>query len=62
MKPVVLFPGWYVETANPAAHDTAWVLNEKCLRSFIRQEKEQLPVDDVKLISYHLSRYIRTQT
>jgi hypothetical protein len=60
VRPVVLFPGWYVETENASAHDKVWVLNPKCLLSFIQNEKVNLSPEDVKLITFHLSRYIRS--
>jgi hypothetical protein len=61
VRPVVLFPGWYVETENANAHDKVWVLNPKCLLSFIQHEKVDLPPEDVNLITFHLSRYIRSE-
>ena len=61
VRPVVLFPGWYVETAAANAHEKVWVLNPKCLSSFIQNENVDLPAEDVSLIAFHLSRYIRTQ-
>jgi hypothetical protein len=62
VRPVVLFPGWYVETENASAHDKVWVLNPKCLLSFIQNEKVDLPPEDVNLITFHLSRYIRSES
>lgn len=59
-RPVVLFPGWYVETANANAHDKVWVLNPKSLSSFMQNENVDLPAEDVSLIVFHLSRYIRS--
>lgn len=61
-RPVVLFPGWYVKTANANAHDNVWVLNPKSLSSFMQNENVDLPAEDVSLIVYHLSRYIRSVT
>jgi hypothetical protein len=61
VRPVVLFPGWYVVTENASAHDKVWVLNPKCLISFIQNEKVNLPPEDVNLITFHLSRYIRSE-
>jgi hypothetical protein len=60
VRPVVLFPGWYVQTENANAHDKVWVLNPKCLLSFIQNEKVDLPAEDVNMITFHLSRYIRS--
>lgn len=61
VKPVVVFPGWYVETVHAGAHDKVWVLNPKGLPSFIQNDRGDLPPEDLKLVIYHLSRYIRTQ-
>lgn len=61
VKPVVLFPGWYVDTINPAAHKKVWVLNPKNLPSFMQHENGGISPEDVNLIAYHLSRYIRTE-
>jgi len=55
-KPVVVFPGWFVESKN---HNKHWVLNPKGLPKFIENEKEILSYEDVKLAAYHLSRYVR---
>lgn len=56
VKPIVLFPGWFVES-NHEQHDV-WVLNEKGAPVFIQRTKEQLSPEDVSLISFHLKRYI----
>ena len=56
IKPVVVFPGWFVESKN---HNKHWVLNPKGLPTFIQNQKEILSQEDVKLAAYHLSRYIR---
>lgn len=61
VRPVVLFPGWYVETLSARAHDKVWVLNPKCLSSFIQNENVDLPAEDVSLIAFHLSRYVRSR-
>ena len=60
VKPVVVFPGWYVETVHTAAHDKVWVLNPKGLPSFIQNDRGELAPEDVNLAAYHLSRYIRS--
>lgn len=56
VQPIVLFPGWYVES-DQEQHDV-WVLNEKGAPIFIQRTKEQLAPEDVSLISFHLKRYI----
>ena len=56
IKPVVVFPGWWVESKD---HSDIWVLNPKGLPKFIENQKDQLSKEDVQLAAYHLSRYIR---
>jgi hypothetical protein len=60
VKPVVVFPGWYVERAKGKDTTALWVLNPKALPSFIGNEPQRIATEDVKLVAYHLSRYIRT--
>lgn len=57
-RPVVLFPGWYVEAAAAAQRDT-WVLEPKALPAFLDHEPQRLSPEDVKLLAYHLGRHIR---
>jgi hypothetical protein len=58
VRGVVLFPGWFIE---PGAGTTSpiWVLNPKALPEFLKRTPAQLTQEDVKLASFHLSRYIR---
>jgi hypothetical protein len=58
VRPVVLFPGWFVEQA-PASTRRIWVLNPKALPNFLRHEAKQLSDEEVKLAAFHLSRFIR---
>lgn len=59
IKPVVVFPGWYVEPTSEAKGSDVWVLNPRALPAFISNSKSRLGDDEVKLASFHLSRYIR---
>lgn len=59
VKPVVLFPGWFIEHAK-GAFDQVWVLEPKALPAFLEREPRRLEIDQVRIASYHLSRYIRT--
>jgi Nuclease-related domain len=60
VRPVVLFPGWWVESVkSPAAPDT-WVLNPKALSRFIEREPTRLQESDFRLAAYHLERYVRS--
>jgi hypothetical protein len=58
VRPVILFPGWFVEPADGAAKEV-WVLNPKALPEFLQHESERMSREDVKLASYHLSRIVR---
>jgi len=57
VRPVVLFPGWFVEFKG----STVWVLNPQALPSFIEHESNRISESDLHMASYHLVRYIRTQ-
>jgi len=48
--------GW---CAYRASRREVWVLNPKGLPSFLENEAAILSAEDVKLASYHLSRFIR---
>ena len=59
VRSVVLFPGWYVET-QPAGVET-WVLNEKAIESFVRNERQKLSKEEVHKLAEGLGRYVRDQ-
>lgn len=59
IKPVVVFPGWYVESTSEARSSEVWVLNPKALPTFIANSKANLSEENVNLAAYHLSRYVR---
>ena len=56
VKPVVLFPGWFVKSGRQS---DIWVLNPKALGAFMGNREPQLSNEDVGLFSFHLSRFIR---
>lgn len=58
--PVVLFPGWFVKNSG-ASRKELWVLEPKALSAFLAQEKVVVSPEDVKLATFHLSRFIREQ-
>ncbi len=58
IRPIVVFPGWYVEYAPGAGRDI-WVLEPKALPSYLAKEPAALTSEDIRLASYHLSRFIR---
>jgi hypothetical protein len=57
VRPVVVFPGWFVEPNPKGSH--VWVLNPKALPEFVRHEQTQLSDPDLHLAAFHLSRYVR---
>lgn len=57
VRPVVLFPGWFVERARRGVE--VWVLNEKALSTFLTNETGVLDADEVSSIANQFSRYLR---
>jgi hypothetical protein len=60
VMPVILFPGWFIEQGKDTTRDL-WVLNPKALPEFLERQPNALAAEDVKLASFHLSRFIRTK-
>ncbi len=60
VQPVVVFPGWFVE-ASPGAQREVWVMEPKGLPAFLARQHAHLAPEDVKLASFHLSRYVRVR-
>jgi len=58
VRPVVVFPGWFVE-ASVGAQSEVWVMEPKGLPAFLSRQPARLPLEDIKMASYHLSRYVR---
>lgn len=58
VRPVVVFPGWFI-SASPGALRDIWVLEPKALPAFLSNEPRRLSEEDVKLFSFHISRSIR---
>lgn len=59
VRPVVLFPGWFIEQSTGSTQ-SFWVLEPKALPAFLANSVGLLTSDDVKLASFHLSRFVRT--
>ncbi len=60
VRPVLLFPGWFVEPLDAAMKERLWMLEPKALPAWIDREPVRLSDGDVALAAFHLSRYIRT--
>ena len=58
VKPVIVFPGWYIENKNKRSH--VWVLEPKALPIYISNLPKVLTEENVRLISNHISSYIRS--
>jgi hypothetical protein len=61
IKPVIVFPGWFVETTGDGNKGTCWALNENSLPQWIENERISITKEDVSLAAYHLSRYIKSK-
>jgi hypothetical protein len=57
VRPVVLFPGWFVEPLPKGS--SVWVLNPQALPSFIEHEPTRINESDLHMAAYHLARYIK---
>jgi hypothetical protein len=55
VRPVIVFPGWYVDSAATDAvkAEGVWLLNPKMLPDFIRAERGTIAAEDVTLASYN---------
>lgn len=60
VRPVILFPGWYIEDSRASRKDL-WVLEPKALPKFLANAPSIMAPEDVALASFHLSRFIREQ-
>ena len=60
VKPVIVFPGWYVHSTKTAFNNNLWVLNPKALPKFIENTPKTVSLEDHKLVAFHLSRFIRS--
>ena len=60
VKKVVLFPGWFIEPTAESKQSDVWVLNPKALGAFIANSGVRLSGEDLNMVAYHLSRFVRT--
>jgi hypothetical protein len=60
IKPVILFPGWFIKPNEQCKKSEIWVLNPKALPSYLKNQPDILSQEDMALASFHISRYIRT--
>lgn len=60
VRPVIVFPGWYVENDLAGFNPDVWVISPKSLSSFLPKSGIELSQEDVQLCAYHISRFIRS--
>ena len=60
VRPVVLFPGWYIEQQSSSFREI-WVLEHKALPKFLENAPNILSTEDIMMASSNLSRFIRSQ-
>ena len=59
VRPVIVFPGWFIEGPPREKKSEVWVLEPKLLPAYLDHEPEVLAPEDVSLLAFHLSRYVR---
>lgn len=59
VRPVIVFPGWFISNTTGSFNEV-WVLEPKALPTFLGNEPVRMSPEDVKLASFHLSRFIRS--
>ena len=59
VRPVVVFPGWFVEQPR-GVNPTVWVLEPKMLRARLLAQPVFMSDNDVSMCVFHLKRFIRT--
>jgi hypothetical protein len=57
VRPVVLYPGWFISCQPREVQ--VWVLNEKALPHFLKNEPSLLNLEEVHAIEGHISRFVR---
>lgn len=60
VRPVVVFPGWYI-TNSPGSFRDVWVLEPKALPAFLDNEPTRLSAEEISMASIHLGRLIRAE-
>lgn len=59
VRPVVLFPGRFVERQPPSVK--VWVLNEKAFIEFVKNEPDSLSREESRVLFEGLAQYVRDQ-
>lgn len=61
VRGVVVYPRWWVEQVNKDRPRKVWVLEPKALPKYIENSPIALSPEDVALVAFHLSRYVRSE-
>ena len=59
VHPVVLVPGWFIDSSTQKDWST-WVLEPKAFPKWLKDDPATLSPEDVQMAAYHLSRYVRS--
>jgi hypothetical protein len=59
VRPVVVYPGWYINRTNKGKGRDVWVLAPKGLPVYIENEPPQLSSSEISTIIYWLKRHLR---
>lgn len=62
VRPVVVFPGWYVRNQDAADKPDVWVLNPDQLPAIIAGQPPSLAEEDVRAAVYFLTRFVKART
>lgn len=61
VRPVVVFPGWWISHSPEAKKAKIWVLNPKALIKILNNQQDSLTQADVNFIHYHLAQHVRVK-
>jgi hypothetical protein len=61
IRPVILFPGWWVEQQGGNSTRDLWVLEPKAIRGFLEHQPVALEGDKISMTASHLMRFIRVR-
>jgi hypothetical protein len=59
VRPVVVFPEWYVAPIGPRSKNDVWVLNPKQLAGWLMHEPPTLSADTIDTVAHALTQYCR---
>lgn len=59
VRGVVVYPRWWIEQTNKERAREVWVLEPKALPKYIENAPAVISAEDVSMVAYHLSRYVR---